>query len=119
MYLGVLRDEERVRLKAASAATAAASSSSPSASVSITKDIPPPYKPAGMGVGTVVQPPPVVDPECQTCIISPPPDLVESQTLLERQRDREERRKEYEAQKSLAGRLEREQGVSVDQARLV
>ncbi|ORX39660.1 hypothetical protein BD324DRAFT_648295 [Kockovaella imperatae] len=63
-----------------------------------------------MGVG-IAQPPPSVDEDCATCVISPPPQLVESQSKETRQKEREERLAEYEAQKKLAGRLQREQGL--------
>ena len=71
-----------------------------------------------MGVG-VAQPSPLVDEDCTTCIVSPPPQLAEAQSKEQRQREREERLAEYEAQKRLAGRLEREQRVQEPQARLV
>lgn len=73
MYLGVIRDEERVREKA---------------------------------LKRVQQPAAVVDDECVTCVISPPPQLVEAQSAEQRARDRKARLDEYEAQKGLARRLQ-------------
>lgn len=76
MYLGVIRDEERVREKA---------------------------------LKRVQQPAAVVDEECATCIISPPPQLLEAQTAEQRARERQARLDEYEAQKGLAARLASQQ----------
>lgn len=76
MYLGVIRDEERVREKA---------------------------------LKRVQQPAAVVDDECATCIISPPPQLLEAQSAEQRARERQARLDEYEAQKGLARRLATEQ----------
>ncbi|KAL1411172.1 hypothetical protein Q8F55_002122 [Vanrija albida] len=75
MYLGVLRDEERVNAKKAAQAQ-------------------------------VVQPAAVVDEDCATCVISPPPQLLEAQSKEQRARERAARLAEYEAQKGLAVRLE-------------
>ncbi|TXT13729.1 hypothetical protein VHUM_01096 [Vanrija humicola] len=73
MYLGVLRDEERVNAKKAA---------------------------------QVLQPAAVVDEDCATCVISPPPQLLEAQTKEQRAKERAARLAEYEAQKGLAVRLE-------------
>ena len=72
------------------------------------------FRPAPIGGVGVPQPAPVYDDDCLTCIISPPPELVEAQSKEDRQREREERLAEYEAQKALGGRLEQEQGVHAD-----
>jgi len=84
MYLGVIRDEERVRAKAEEKARLASSA-------------------------PVVQPAPVVDDECVTCVISPPPQLLEAQSKEERARERSARLAEYEAQKELAAKLDAQQ----------
>lgn len=54
----------------------------------------------------VQQPESTIDPECVTCVISPPPKLVEAQTKEQRARDRKARLDEYEAQKRIAERLQ-------------
>lgn len=94
MYQGVLRDEARVREKAAKAQAGAMNLplNTPSAPIS--------------------QPAPVMDDDCETCRISPPPQLLEAQSADERRREREARGKEYEEQKGLAERLSRTQGQS-------
>jgi protein PET117 len=95
MYQGVLKDEERVRLKA------------------LTKPQPPTYStPLNTPSSPVQQPAAVVDDDCITCVISPPPELVESQSKEQRAVERRERMAEYEAQKGLAEKLGNEQGVS-------
>ena len=71
-------------------------------------------RPAPIGGVGLSQPAPVVDEDCLTCVISPPPELVEAQSREDRQREREERLAEYEAQKALAGKLVQEQGVHAD-----
>lgn len=86
MYLGVIRDDERVRAKAAAA---------------------------------VQQPSPTIDPDCVTCVISPPPKLHEAQTKEQRARERKARLDEYEAQKGLAERLERAEVAKREERRLV
>ncbi|EIW70238.1 hypothetical protein TREMEDRAFT_30169 [Tremella mesenterica DSM 1558] len=83
MYLGVLRDEARLRAKAAEKQ---ALESLPSASS--------------------------IDPDCPVCVISPPPQLLQNLSPEDRRKDREDRKKEYENQKVLAGTLSVEQGVS-------
>ncbi|CAD6575198.1 MAG: hypothetical protein TREMPRED_001329, partial [Tremellales sp. Tagirdzhanova-0007] len=114
MYQGVLRDEERVRDKA----LALLSLSSPSPSPSLSPTSTPPSSspkvysaPLNTPSAPIQQPAPVIDEDCPTCITSPPPQLVEAQSAGERARDREDRRVEYEVQKDLGHRLEREQGV--------
>lgn len=53
----------------------------------------------------VQQPDAVVDEDCVTCVISPPPQLLEAQTKEQRAIERQARLEEYEAQKALAQRL--------------
>ncbi|WVQ71454.1 hypothetical protein IAR50_000991 [Cryptococcus sp. DSM 104548] len=53
----------------------------------------------------VTQPAPTIDPECATCVVSPPPQLLEAQSAESRSREREGRRREYEDQKLLAEKL--------------
>lgn len=53
----------------------------------------------------VQQPDATVDPDCATCVISPPPKLLEAQTKEQRARERKARLDEYEAQKNIAARL--------------
>lgn len=98
MYLGVIRDEERVRAKAEEKARLAT-----------------------LGQKAVTQPASVVDEDCATCVISPPPQLLEAQSKEERARERQARLLEYEQQKGLAQRLETTQGkgASTESARLV
>ncbi|ORY21593.1 hypothetical protein BCR39DRAFT_591537 [Naematelia encephala] len=60
----------------------------------------------------VQQPASVIDEDCETCKISPPPELVEKQSADERKKERRERWEEYERQKNLGQRLEAEQPVS-------
>jgi protein PET117 len=69
--------------------------------------VPPPS-----GVGAK-QPAAVIDEDCETCRISPPAELLESQSREVRRAEREAREAEYRQQKDLAGRLGREQGVHV------
>lgn len=99
MYQGVLKDEARLREKAAAAAAASASA--------VASAVPPLNTPSA----PVQQPAAVSDPDCETCRISPPPQLVEAQSKDERRAERLAREKEYEAQKRLAGQLSREQGT--------
>jgi len=94
MYQGVLKDEERVRLKALTKAQATATS-------------PPLNTPSA----PVQQPAAVIDEDCVTCAVSPPPELVEGQSKEQRAVERAERMAEYEAQKGLANKLGSEQGV--------
>ncbi|BEI85415.1 hypothetical protein CcaverHIS002_0508160 [Cutaneotrichosporon cavernicola] len=56
----------------------------------------------------VQQPAAVVDDDCVTCVISPPPQLLEAQTAEQRAKERQGRLAEYEAQKGLARRLSME-----------
>ena len=100
MYQGVLKDEERVRLKALTKSQAITTS-------------PPLNTPSA----PVQQPAAVIDEDCVTCAISPPPELVESQSKEQRASERAERMTEYEAQKGLARKLGEKQGVS--ESRLV
>jgi len=90
MYQGVIRDEIRVREKAAALKNSAPPLNTPSAPVQ--------------------QPASVIDENCETCRISPPPQLLEAQTSEERRREREARGKEYLEQKGLGERLVKEQG---------
>ena len=99
MYQGVLRDEARLREKALS--------------VQNSHSTPPLNTPSA----PIQQPAPVMDADCETCRISPPPQLLEAQSGEERRRERELRGKEYYEQKGLAERLSREQGT--EQARIV
>ncbi|WVN88998.1 uncharacterized protein L203_104214 [Cryptococcus depauperatus CBS 7841] len=84
MYQGILKDEARLAAKATAAAVQQSK--------------------------IVTQPAPLIDSECQTCIVSSPPQLLESQSAEQRAQERESRKKEYEEQKLLAGRLANEQG---------
>ncbi|ADV20624.1 hypothetical protein I305_06363 [Cryptococcus gattii E566] len=95
MYQGILKDDARLAAKAAAAAAATQSQSQP-----------------------VAQPAPTVDPDCTTCVISPPPQLLESQSAEQRAREREGRKREYEEQKQLAGRLATEQGLREETRRV-
>ncbi|KIR31207.1 hypothetical protein I352_06487 [Cryptococcus deuterogattii MMRL2647] len=95
MYQGILKDDARLAAKAAAAAAATQSQSQP-----------------------VTQPAPSVDPDCTTCVISPPPQLLEAQSAEQRAREREGRKREYEEQKQLAGRLATEQGVREETRRV-
>ncbi|KAE8537552.1 hypothetical protein I307_05760 [Cryptococcus deuterogattii 99/473] len=95
MYQGILKDDARLAAKAAAAAAATQSQSQP-----------------------VTQPAPTVDPDCTTCVISPPPQLLEAQSAEQRAREREGRKREYEEQKQLAGRLATEQGVREETRRV-
>ncbi|ODO03526.1 hypothetical protein L198_02374 [Cryptococcus wingfieldii CBS 7118] len=79
MGQGIIKDEARLAAKAALKLQA---SSSP-----------------------VTQPAPTIDPECTTCVVSPPPQLLEAQSAESRAKEREGRRREYEDQKLLADRL--------------
>lgn len=63
----------------------------------------------------VQQPDAVVDDDCATCVVSPPPQLLEAQSKEERARERKARLDEYEAQKGLAQRLARTAPVQVAQ----
>lgn len=56
----------------------------------------------------VQQPAAVVDEECVTCVVSPPPQLLEAQSKEQRAIERQARLEEYEAQKGLAQRLSRQ-----------
>lgn len=58
-----------------------------------------------------------MDEDCDTCRISPPAALLEAQSKDARRAEREAREAEYKQQRSLAGRLEREQGVGVGDGR--
>ncbi|OWZ80534.1 hypothetical protein C365_01007 [Cryptococcus neoformans Bt85] len=99
MYQGILKDDARLAAKAAAAAAAAATQS---------QSQPQP----------VIQPAPTVDPDCTTCVISPPPQLLEAQSAEQRAREREGRKREYEEQKQLAGRLATEQGMREETRRV-
>lgn len=55
----------------------------------------------------VQQPAAVVDEDCVTCVVSPPPQLLEAQSKEQRAAERQARLEEYEAQKGLAQRLSR------------
>lgn len=90
MYQGVIRDEIRVREKAALKNSTTPPLNTPSAPVQ--------------------QPAAVMDADCETCHISPPPQLLEAQSGEERKREREARGREYFEQKSLQDRLVKEQG---------
>jgi protein PET117 len=97
MYQGVLRDEARLREKAL------ALSKNPT-------PIPTSSAPLNTPSAPIQQPASTLDPDCETCRISPPPQLLEAQSHEERKREREARGREYEEQKGLAERLGREQG---------
>jgi protein PET117 len=107
MYQGVLKDEERLRQKALALLNPTAPTSTNSTPQTHTTPLNTPSSP-------VQQPAPVVDPDCITCTISPPPELVESQSKEQRAKERRERYLEYEAQKGLGRKLEQEQGVQSD-----
>ena len=100
MYQGVIKDEERMRQRALlqqpQSPTAIQATSTP---------------PLNTPSAPVQQPAAVVDPDCVTCVISPPPELVEAQSKEQRAAERAGRMAEYEAQRGLARRLEQEQGV--------
>lgn len=123
MYQGVLRDEERVQAKAL-ALLSPTSPTSPSSSSSSASSIAPPSTspeqlqfystPLNTPSSPVQQPAPVLDEDCKSCIISPPPQLLESQSAEERAKEREERKLEYEMQKGLGDKLGRAQGVQMD-----
>ncbi|OCF35333.1 hypothetical protein I317_07058 [Kwoniella heveanensis CBS 569] len=113
MYQGVLKDEARLAEKAAALLKAAASplsSSSPSSNPNTQAHSS--NTPLNTPSSPVQQPAPTVDPECQTCVISPPPQLLESQSAEQRAKERQLRMKEYEDQKKLDVRLRDAQGVS-------
>ncbi|KAK6902685.1 hypothetical protein I203_107944 [Kwoniella mangroviensis CBS 8507] len=118
MYQGVIKDEARIAAKAAaSAAAAVLKPITPSALTSTpSKDVTSTAHSSGTPLNTpsspVQQPAPVIDEECTTCVISPPPQLLESQSKEQRAKERELRMKEYNEQKSLDSRLRNEQGVS-------
>lgn len=101
MYQGVLRDEARLRDKALLLSQQTTASSPPLNTPS----------------APIQQPAAVADADCETCRISPPPQLLEAQSGEERRKEREARGKEYLEQKGLAERLSREQGT--EQARIV
>lgn len=101
MYLGILKDDERLRQKALSLL------STPSTPTTHTPPLNTPSAP-------VQQPAPVIDEDCVTCIISPPPELVEAQSKEQRAKEREERLLEYQVQKGLGERLGKEQRVDHD-----
>ena len=105
MYQGVIKDEERMRQRAL-ALQQTVSASSPSTSIQATST-PPLNTPSA----PVQQPAAVIDLDCVTCVISPPPELVEAQSKEQRAAERAGRMAEYEAQRGLARRLEKEQGV--------
>ncbi|WVQ78250.1 hypothetical protein IAT38_000334 [Cryptococcus sp. DSM 104549] len=116
MYQGVIKDEARVAAKAAALLASASSAISPSpssspSSPSPSSSLPPLNTPSAPIQQPVTQPAPQVDPDCQTCVISPPPQLLEQQSAEARARERALRQREYEEQKGLAGRLRVEQGV--------
>lgn len=67
----------------------------------------------------ISQPAPVMDEDCETCRISPPPQLLEAQSAEERKREREIRAKEYIDQKGLGERLGKEQGQGQGGVRMV
>ncbi|RSH95609.1 hypothetical protein EHS25_000701 [Saitozyma podzolica] len=142
MYLGVLRDEARIKDKAARLASAltpsallpsthspsSSSSSSSSSShspspLSSSPSSPTPSSSASSSSAhppftpSISQPAPVIDPDCEVCRISPPPQISEKQSADERRMEREMRAQEYVAQRKLAEDLGREQGVK--QERLV
>ncbi|WVF72373.1 hypothetical protein IAT40_007188 [Kwoniella sp. CBS 6097] len=124
MYQGVLKDEARLAEKAAALLKAAASplsSSSSSPSSSSNTQAHSSNTPLNTPSSPVQQPAPTVDPECQTCVVSPPPQLLESQSAEQRAKERQLRMKEYEDQKKLDVRLRDAQGVSKEptQSRMV
>ncbi|GMK55467.1 hypothetical protein CspeluHIS016_0205230 [Cutaneotrichosporon spelunceum] len=67
----------------------------------------------------VQQPEAVVDDDCATCVISPPPQLLEAQSAEQRAKERQARLAEYEAQKGLAMRLSKEQDAPAAPASMV
>ncbi|WVR04990.1 hypothetical protein IAU60_002002 [Kwoniella sp. DSM 27419] len=115
MYQGVVKDEARLAAKAA-ALLKNATSPAPSPSSSSTSTLNTPVHSSNTPLNTpsspVQQPAPVVDPECQTCVVSPPPQLLEAQSAEQRSRERQLRMREYEDQKRLDVKLRDEQGVS-------
>lgn len=120
MYQGVLRDEARLREKAQASSLP---SSSSLGAILTGRDHSAPLNTPSSPVSPVSQPPPVIDEDCEVCKISPPPALLEAQSKDARRMEREAREREYEAQRALAGRLEKEQtattGSQLSEARLV
>ncbi|WVQ98562.1 hypothetical protein IAU59_005688 [Kwoniella sp. CBS 9459] len=118
MYQGVLKDEARLAEKAAALLKAAASPITASTSSSSSSSSPSNTQahssntPLNTPSSPVQQPAPTIDPECQTCVVSPPPQLLESQSAEQRAKERQLRMKEYEDQKRLDVRLRDAQGVS-------
>ncbi|KAK8870010.1 hypothetical protein IAR55_000580 [Kwoniella newhampshirensis] len=141
MYQGVVKDEARLAAKAAAAAMSILPSSltpntlipsSPNTSTPAHSSSTPlntPSSPVQQPLSQpkpaytipdphgVKQPPPVVDEDCITCQISPPPQLLEAQSAEERRRERTMRAKEYEQQKALGSRLAREQNSSGEESK--
>lgn len=101
MYQGVLRDEARLREKALKLQSQSAPTLAPVSN-------PPLNTPSA----PIQQPAPQIDEDCETCRISPPPQLLESQSPEIRRKEREARAREYEDQKALGERLTDEQGHS-------
>lgn len=67
----------------------------------------------------VQQPAAVVDEDCVTCVVSPPPQLLEAQSKEQRAAERQTRLEEYEAQKGLAQRLSRQAQAAHEPAQAV
>lgn len=116
MYLGVLRDEARLREKALKLQSESQSQSGSGSgifeSLPISNASNTSNPPLNTPSAPVQQPSSVVDADCETCKVSPPPQLLESQSPEVRRREREARAKEYEDQKGLGERLVKEQGHS-------
>ncbi|WWC61371.1 uncharacterized protein I303_103952 [Kwoniella dejecticola CBS 10117] len=111
MYQGVIKDEARIAAKKAAAALLPAALTPQSISDEVPLKAHSSGTPLNTPSSSVQQPAPVIDPECQTCVISPPPQLLEAQSKEQRAKERDLRMKEYEDQKKLEGRLRGEQGV--------
>ncbi|WWC69701.1 uncharacterized protein I206_103644 [Kwoniella pini CBS 10737] len=111
MYQGVIKDEARIAAKKAAAALLPSALTPQSISDEVLFKAHSSGTPLNTPSSPVQQPASVIDPECQTCVISPPPQLLESQSKEQRAKERELRLKEYEDQKKLEGRLRGEQGV--------
>ncbi|WWC85239.1 uncharacterized protein L201_000101 [Kwoniella dendrophila CBS 6074] len=122
MYQGVIKDEARIAEKAAKAAKEAAaavlptslipSSLNPNEQNEINSKAHSSSTPLNTPSSPVQQPAPVIDEDCQTCIVSPPPQLLESQSKEQRAKERQLRLKEYQDQKNLENKLKIEQNVT-------
>lgn len=111
MYQGVLRDEARLREKALQLQSQSSSSGPSLNGLNGPNYNAPLNTPSSPVAVPVQQPSAILDPECETCHISPPPALLQAQSAEERKKEREARGREYIEQKGLGERLGREQGT--------